>query len=87
MDMIGQFSGDVVGRLSVKPCMLLAIKTRDWCVSIRLLSQLKSRLLSVKLSVVQCKVLGKKKQTGKLRNNRKRRQQTKKTKIEYFKPV
>ena len=27
--MIGQFSGDVVGRLSVKPCILLAIKTRN----------------------------------------------------------
>ena len=27
--MIGQFSGDVVGRLSVKPCILLAVKTRN----------------------------------------------------------
>ena len=27
--MIGQFSGDVVGRLSVKPCIFLAITTRN----------------------------------------------------------
>ena len=33
--------------------MLLAMKTRNWCVSIRLLSQLKSRLLLVKLSILQ----------------------------------
>ena len=33
--------------------MLLAMKTRNWCVSIRLLSQLNSRLLLVKLSVLQ----------------------------------
>ena len=27
--MIGQFSGDVVGRLSVKPCIFFAITTRN----------------------------------------------------------
>ena len=27
--MIGQFRVDVIGRLSVKPCILLAIKTRN----------------------------------------------------------
>ena len=48
-------SRDVIGRLSVKPwCYWLwRLVISNWCVSIRLLSQLNSRLLLVKLSVLQ----------------------------------
>ena len=53
--LIGQLRCDVIGRLSVKPCCywLWGLVISDWCVSIRLLSQLNSRLLLVKLSVLQ----------------------------------
>ena len=55
IDLIGQLRRDVIGRLSVKPwCYWLwRLVISDWCVSIRLLSQLNSRLLLVKLSVLQ----------------------------------
>ena len=55
IDLIGQLCRDVIGRLSVKPwCYRLwRLVISDWCVSIRLLSQLNSRLLLVKLSVLQ----------------------------------
>ena len=54
-DLIGQLRRDVIGRLSVKPwCYWLwRFVIGNWCVSIRLLSQLNSRLLLVKLSVLQ----------------------------------
>ena len=50
IDLIGQLRRDVIGRLSVKPwCYWLwRLVISDWCVSIRLLSQLNSRLLLVK---------------------------------------
>ena len=53
--LIGQLRCDVVGRLSVKPwCYWLwRLVISNWCVSIRLRSQLNSRLLLVKLSVLQ----------------------------------
>ena len=53
--LIGQLRCDVIGRLSVKPwCYWLwRLVISNWCVSIRLLSQLNSRLLLVKLSVLQ----------------------------------
>ena len=46
MDLIGQLRRVVIGRLSVKPwCYWLwRLVISNWCVSIRLLSQLKSRL-------------------------------------------
>ena len=52
IDLIGQLCRDVIGRLSVKPWRywLWRLVISDWCVSIRLLSQLNSRLLLVKLS-------------------------------------
>ena len=55
IDLIGQLCRDVFGRLSVKPwCYWLwRLIISDWCVSIRLLSQLNSRLLLVKLLVLQ----------------------------------
>ena len=55
IDLIGQLCRDVIGRLSVKPwCYRLwRLVISDWCVSICLLSQLNSRLLLVKLSVLQ----------------------------------
>ena len=55
IDLIGQLCRDVIGRLSVKPwCYWLwRLVISDWCVSIRLLSQLNGRLLLVKLSVLQ----------------------------------
>ena len=55
MDLIGQLRRDVIGRLSVKTwCYWLwRLVIINWCVSIRLLSQLNSRLLLVKLSVLQ----------------------------------
>ena len=55
IDLIGQLCHDVIGCLSVKPwCYWLwRLVISDWCVSIRLLSQLNSRLLLVKLSVLQ----------------------------------
>ena len=55
IDLIGQLCRDVIGRLSVKPwCYWLwRLVISDWCVSIRLLSQLNSCLLLVKLSVLQ----------------------------------
>ena len=54
IDLIGQLRRDVIGRLSVKPwCYWLwRLVISNWCVSICLLSQLNSRLLLVKLSVV-----------------------------------
>ena len=56
IDLIGQLRRDVIGRLSVKPWCFwlwtLVIKC-NWCVSILLLSLLNSRLLSVKLPVLQ----------------------------------
>ena len=54
-DLIGQLPRDVIGRLSVKPwCYWLwRLVISNWCVSIRLLSQLYSRLLLVKWSVLQ----------------------------------
>ena len=53
--LIGQLRCDVTGRLSVKPwCYWLwRLVISNWCVSISLLSQLNSRLLLVKLSVLQ----------------------------------
>ena len=55
IDLIGQLRGDVIGRLSVKPWYYWPwrLVISNWCVSIRLLSQLNSRLLLVKLSVLQ----------------------------------
>ena len=55
IDLIGQLCRDVIGRLSVKMwCYWLwRLVISDWCVSIRLLSQLNSRLLLVKLLVLQ----------------------------------
>ena len=55
IDLIGQLCRDVIGRLSVKPwCYWLwRLVISDWCVSIRLLSQLNSRLLLVNLPVLQ----------------------------------
>ena len=55
IDLIGQLRRDVIGRLSVKPwcCWLWRLVISNWCVSIRLLSQLNSRLLLVKLSFLQ----------------------------------
>ena len=55
IDLIGQLCCDVIGCLSVKPwCYWLwRLVISDWCDSIRLLSQLNSRLLLVKLSVLQ----------------------------------
>ena len=55
IDLIVQLCRDVIGRLSVKPwCYWLwRLVISDWCVSIRLLSQLNSRLLLVKLLVLQ----------------------------------
>ena len=52
---IGQLRCDVIGRLSVKPSCywLWRLVISNWCVSIRLLSQLNSRLFWVKLSVLQ----------------------------------
>ena len=53
IDLIGQLRRDVIGSLSsVKPwCYWLwRLVISNWCVSIRLLSQLNSRLLLVKLS-------------------------------------
>ena len=52
IDLIGQLRCDVIGRVSVKPrCYWLwRLVISNWCVSIRLLSQLNSRLLLVKLS-------------------------------------
>ena len=54
IDLIGQWCRDVIGRLSVKPWCFWPwrLVISDWCVSIRLLSQLNSRLLLVKLSVL-----------------------------------
>ena len=77
--MIGPFSGDVVGRLSVKPCILLAIKTRTvigaflsvYCHSLTVVYCQSN----CPLSTAMC--WERKKQTGKFRNNTKRRQQTK----------
>ena len=55
IDLIGQLHRDVIGRLSVKAwCYWLwRLVISNWCISIRLLSQLNSRLLLVKLSVLQ----------------------------------
>ena len=55
IDLIGQLRRDVIGRLSVKPwCYWLwRLVISNWCVSIRLLSRLNSRLLLVKLSLLQ----------------------------------
>ena len=55
IDLIDQLCRDVIGRLSVKPWCYWQWKLviSDWCVSIRLLSQLNSRLLLVKLSLLQ----------------------------------
>ena len=55
IDLIGQLLHDVIGRLSVKPrCYWLWRPViSNWCVSIRLLSQLNSHLLLVKLSILQ----------------------------------
>ena len=52
IDLIDQLRRYVIGRLSVKPwCYWLwRLVISNWCVSIRLLSQLNSRLLLVKLS-------------------------------------
>ena len=52
IDLIGQLCCDVIGRLSVKPwCYWLRrLVISNRCVLIRLLSQLNSRLLLVKLS-------------------------------------
>ena len=52
IDLIGQLRRDIIGRLSVKPwCYWLwRLVISNRCVSIRLLSQLNSRLLLVKLS-------------------------------------
>ena len=55
IDLIGQLRRDVIGCLSVKPwCYWLwRLVISNWCILIRLLSQLNSRLLLVKLSVLQ----------------------------------
>ena len=55
IDLIGQLRRDVIGRLSVKPWCYWpwSLVIRNWCFSSRLLSQLNSRLLLVKLSVLQ----------------------------------
>ena len=55
IDLIGQLRRDVIGRLSVKPWRywLWRLVINNCCVSIRLVSQLNSRLLLVKLSVLQ----------------------------------
>ena len=55
IDLIGQLRRDVIGRLSVKPwCYWLwRLVISNWCILIRLLSQLNSHLLLVKLSVLQ----------------------------------
>ena len=55
IDLIGQLRRDVIGRLSIKPWFywLWRLVISNWCVSIRLLSLLNSRLLLVKLSVLQ----------------------------------
>ena len=55
IDLTGQLRRDVIGLLSVKPwCYCLwRLVISNWCVSIRLLSHLNSRLLLVKLSVLQ----------------------------------
>ena len=55
IDLIGQLRRDVFGCLSVKPwCYWLwRLVIGNWCVSIRLLSQLNSCLLLVKMSVLQ----------------------------------
>ena len=55
IDLIGQLRCDVIGRLSVKPwCYWLwRLVISNWCILIRLLSQLNSHLLLVKLSVLQ----------------------------------
>ena len=52
IDLIGQLRRDVIVRRSVKPwcCWLWRLVISNWWVSIRLLSQLNSRLLLVKLS-------------------------------------
>ena len=52
IDLIGQLRRDVIGRLSVKPWCYWPwrLVISNWCVSIRVLSQLNSRLLLVKLS-------------------------------------
>ena len=59
IDLIGQIRRDVIVRLSVKPwCYRLwRLVISNWCVSIRLLSQLNSRLLLVKLSVLCATIL------------------------------
>ena len=55
IDLIGQLLHDVIGSLSVKPWYysVWRLVISNWCVSIRLLSQFNSRLLLVKLSVLQ----------------------------------
>ena len=55
IDLIGQLRHNVIGHLSVKPwCYWLwRLVIGNWCISIHLLSQLNSRLLLVKLSVLQ----------------------------------
>ena len=55
IDLIGQLRHNVIGRLAVKPwCYWLwRLVISNWCFSIHLLSQLKSCLLLVKLSVLQ----------------------------------
>ena len=55
IDLVGQLRRDVIGRLSVKSWWywLWRLVISNWCVSIRLLSQLNSRLLLVKLSGLQ----------------------------------
>ena len=55
IDLIGQLRRDVIGSLSVKPwCYSVwRLVISNCCVSIRLLSQFNSRLLLVKLSVLQ----------------------------------
>ena len=54
IDLIGQLRHDVIGCLAVKSWYywLWRLVISNWCVSIRLLSQLNSRLLLVKLSVL-----------------------------------
>ena len=55
IDLIGQLRCDVIGHVSVKPWCYWQwrLVISNWCVSICLLSQLNSRLLLVKLSVLQ----------------------------------
>ena len=60
--MIGQFSGDVVGRLSVEPCILLAIMTRN-VIGAFLFVYCHS--LTVVCCQSNCRLLGKKKRRGK----------------------